>query len=161
VDRLSNGRFVLGLGTGYLKGEFRALGVDFDERNELFDEALDVLPLHWSGKPFTYAGRHFDARDTVALPRPANDSIPIWIGGNSARTIRRVAARAHGWMPLTSAVDISATSRTPHLASVHELARKIETLHEAAGARAREIDVAVAYTDPTVTTFARDGERHR
>ena len=44
VDKLSDGRFVLGAGTGYLKGEFRALGVDIDERNELFDEALDVLP---------------------------------------------------------------------------------------------------------------------
>ena len=54
VDRLSNGRFILGVGTRYLKAEYFALGVDFDERNTLFDEALDVLPLHWSGKPFDY-----------------------------------------------------------------------------------------------------------
>jgi probable F420-dependent oxidoreductase len=53
VDLLSGGRFILGVGTGYLKGEFRALGVDFEERNALFDEALDVLPLHWSGEPFS------------------------------------------------------------------------------------------------------------
>src|SRR5687768_13414278 len=86
VDRLSNGRFVLGVGAGYLKGEFQALGVDFDERNELFDEALEVLPLHWSGEPFNYKGRHFEARETVALPRPHQDPIPIWIGGNSALT---------------------------------------------------------------------------
>src|SRR6478735_394298 len=45
VDMISKGRFVLGAGTGYLKGEFFALGVDFDERNELFDEALDWMPL--------------------------------------------------------------------------------------------------------------------
>ena len=49
VDKLSDGSFILGVGTGYLKAEFFALGVDFDERNALFDEALDVLPLHWSG----------------------------------------------------------------------------------------------------------------
>src|SRR3954453_9722726 len=54
VDVLSGGRLILGLGTGYLKAEFRALGVDFDERNDLFDETLDVLPLHWSGEPFSY-----------------------------------------------------------------------------------------------------------
>ena len=45
LDRLSGGRFILGVGSGYLKTEFFALGVDFDERNALFDEALDVLPL--------------------------------------------------------------------------------------------------------------------
>ena len=44
VDLISNGRFILGIGTGYLKTEFFALGVDFEERNVLFDEALDVLP---------------------------------------------------------------------------------------------------------------------
>ena len=53
---LSGGRFILGVGTGYLKAEFAALGVDFDERNALFDEAIDVLPLHWSGEPFSVRG---------------------------------------------------------------------------------------------------------
>ncbi len=55
LDRLTNGRFILGVGTGYLKAEYFALGVDFEERNELFDEALDVMPMHWSGEPFDYA----------------------------------------------------------------------------------------------------------
>src|SRR3954452_5015805 len=59
VDIVSGGRLTLGLGAGYHKTEFHALGVDFDERNELFDEVLDVLPLHWSGEPFSYQGRHF------------------------------------------------------------------------------------------------------
>ena len=53
VDMISGGRFILGVGTGYLKTEFFALGVDFDERNALFDEALDVMPLHWSGEKFS------------------------------------------------------------------------------------------------------------
>jgi alkanesulfonate monooxygenase SsuD/methylene tetrahydromethanopterin reductase-like flavin-dependent oxidoreductase (luciferase family) len=48
-----------------IKSEYFALGVDFDECNALFDEVLDVLPLHWAGEPFSYAGRHFDARDVV------------------------------------------------------------------------------------------------
>jgi probable F420-dependent oxidoreductase len=83
VDKLSGGRFILGVGTGYLKAEFHALGVDFDERNTLLEEALDVLPLHWRGSPFTYQGLHFDARDVVGVPRPVQDPVPIWIGGNS------------------------------------------------------------------------------
>ena len=101
VDKLSNGRFILGVGTGYLKAEYFALGVDFDERNALFDEALDVLPLHWSGEPFDYQGTHFNCRGTIGRPRPVQIPIPIWIGGNAKLTLRRVAERAQGWMPLT------------------------------------------------------------
>jgi probable F420-dependent oxidoreductase len=161
LDRLSNGRFVLGVGVGYLKSEFHALGVDFDERNELFDEALEVIPLHWSGEPFTYEGRHFSARDVAARPRPVQDPIPIWIGGNSARARQRAADRAQGWMPLTSAVDISATTRSPHIASTAELARLVRDLHERAGARAGELDVVAVYADPTIGAPGRDVDRHR
>src|SRR5262245_1390772 len=161
VDKLSNGRFILGAGTGYLKTEFRALGVDFDERNALFDEALDVLPRFWSGEPFSYRGRHFDARDVIALPRPVQNPIPIWIGGNSKLTLRRVATRAQGWLPLLSHVDISATTRTPNLGSIEELADRIAELRELTGARAASLDIAGAYTDPTILAVDRDIARHR
>ena len=96
VDMMSNGRFILGVGTGYLKSEFYALGVDFDERNELFDEALDVLPLHWTGEPFSYEGKHFNAAASLAGPRPRAAPIPIWIGGNAKITLRRVADACTG-----------------------------------------------------------------
>jgi len=161
VDRLSNGRFILGVGTGYMKAEFHALGVDFDQRNDLFDEALDLLPLHWSGRPFDYAGRSFNARQAIGLPKPVQQPIPIWIGGNSALTRRRVAQRAQGWMPLTSAVDISATTRTPRIDSVEDLGRRIRALRVEAGDRADDIDIAVAYTDPTIARPDEDVERHR
>jgi len=161
VDRLSNGRFILGVGTGYMKAEFHALGVDFGARNDLLDEALDVLPLHWSGRPFDYEGRGFSARQAIGLPRPAQDPIPIWIGGNSALARQRVAQRAQGWMPLTGPVDISATTRTPRIDSVEDLGRRIRALREEAGDRADGIDVAVAYTDPTIARPEVDVERHR
>ena len=96
LDKLSSGRLILGLGAGYQKSEFHALGVDMDERGALFDEVLDCLPLHWSGEPFSYQGLHFDARDVIALPRPVQDPIPIWIGGNSKAARRRVAERGAG-----------------------------------------------------------------
>jgi probable F420-dependent oxidoreductase len=145
VDRLSNGRLILGAGTGYLKSEFAALGVPFEERNVRFDEALDVLPLHWSGAPFDYRGESFEARDTLALPKPTQDPIPIWIGGNSRRTLERVAARAQGWMPLTSTTDISSTTRTPHLESLEALGRAIAELRELAGDRGPSLDVLYAH----------------
>src|SRR6478735_6955033 len=71
LDILSRGRFVLGVGSGYLKAEFFALGVDFDERNALFDEAIEVMGLHWSGAPFDFEGRNFSARDLIARPAPS------------------------------------------------------------------------------------------
>ena len=113
VDKLSGGRFVLGLGAGYQKSEFYALGVDIDgAQRACSTRRLDVLPLHWSGEPFSYQGRHFDARDVIARPRPVQDPIPIWIGGNSKLSRRRVAERAQGWMPMFGPPELSATART-------------------------------------------------
>ena len=161
VDRLSHGRFVLGVGTGYHKTEFFALGVDFDERNALFDEALDVLPLAWSGDPFSYQGRHFGARDVIQRPRPTQQPIPIWIGGNSRLSRRRVAERAQGWMPMSGPAELATTTRTPHLGSADELAGLIAEVKELAGERAATLDFVAQYHPPELAADPRkDGERH-
>ncbi|MEU6644412.1 LLM class F420-dependent oxidoreductase [Saccharomonospora sp. NPDC046836] len=163
VDKLSGGRLILGLGTGYQKSEFHALGVDMDERNALFDEALDVLPLHWHGEPFSYAGRHFSARDVIARPRPVQSPVPVWIGGNSKPTHRRVAERAQGWLSMTGGAQLSATARTPALGSVSELAVTIAQLREAAAAagRTEEIDVSYSYSGEGIQQPAVEPDRHR
>lgn len=161
VDKLSKGRFILGLGTGYHKTEFYALGVDFEERNALFDEALEVLPLHWLGEPFSYKGRHFDARDVIGRPLPEQNPIPIWIGGNSEISLRRVAERAQGWMPLVGPRELSATVRTPVLTSFDEVRSKIARLQELAGERADQLDIVTSYPDLTIADTDTDVERHR
>ena len=160
ADILSGGRLILGAGTGYSKGEFHALGVDFDERNALFDEALDVLPLHWSGEPFSYAGRHFSAREVIGLPRPPQQPIPIWIGGNSTLTRRRVAQRANGWLPLLGSTTLFATTRTAAM-SAADLPRAIAQLRADAGPRGKDLDVAVSYTEPSLHAADADFGRHR
>ena len=162
VDKLSGGRFILGLGVGYNKSEYFALGVDFEERNALFDEALDVLPLHWKGEAFSYEGRHFSARDVIARPKPVQDPIPIWIGGNSKLSRRRVAQRAQGWMPMMGSPELSTTARTPMLASVDEVARAVTELREAAVAEGRSEPIDVLYSyHPSGGSFADEPERHR
>lgn len=163
VDKLSGGRLVLGLGTGYQKSEYHAVGVDFDERNALFDEALDALPLHWRGEPFSYRGTHFDARDVIARPRPVQAPIPIWIGGNSALSRRRVAERAQGWMPLLGPPTLNVTARTPALSSLADVADAIAGVRDAARAAGRrdEIDVVYPYQDPGLATPEVDADRHR
>lgn len=159
VDMISGGRFILGVGTGYLKGEFFALGVDFDERNELFDEALEVMRLHWSGERFSYEGKHFNARDIVARPSP-KQQIPIWIGGNARITRRRVAEKAQGWMPMIAPAEVATTTRTVHLEGMDDVAAKIVEIKELAGDRAAELDFLMLYTDTSILD-GTDVERHR
>jgi probable F420-dependent oxidoreductase len=161
VDRISDGRFVLGVGTGYLKAEFFALGVRFDERNELFDEALELLPLHWSGEEFDYTGKHFNCRGTIGLPRPVRQPIPIWIGGNSTMTLRRVAERAQGWMPLSASPRLFATVRSPEISSHDDLRKRMAMLQEFAGARFDELEIVGSYTDHSMYDLGNDNERHR
>lgn len=160
VDLISKGRMILGAGTGYLKGEFFALGVDFDERNALFDEALDVLPLHWSGEPFSYEGTYFNARNIVARPSPSRP-IPIWLGGNSKLTRRRVAARAQGWMPMSGPPEMATTTRTAHLGGLDDIAAAVREMKDMAGDRADDLDVMILYTDDSILEPGRDVERHR
>jgi probable F420-dependent oxidoreductase len=163
LDKVSGGRLVLGLGAGYRSGEFAALGVDMAERNALFDEVLDVLPLHWSGEPFSYRGRHFEARDVIALPRPAQDPIPIWIGGNSRLSRRRVAERAQGWLPMLVPPEFSATSRTAAISSLPELAEHIRDVRDAASAAGRTDPIAVQspYMDRSIGSPTVEADRHR
>ena len=161
VDIVSGGRFILGAGVGYNKSEFHALGVDFDERNALFDEALDVLPMHWSGEPFSYTGRHFSARDVIARPKPPQQPIPIWLGGNSKLTRRRVAQRANGWMPMLGPDWLFTTARTAAMSAGEELAAAIAQLRADAGERGGDLDISAAYTEPSVHDPGTDWARHR
>lgn len=137
LDKCSGGRAVLGMGVGYLKSEYFALGVDFEERNALFDEALDVLPLHWKGEPFSYEGLHFNARNVIARPAPVQDPIPMWIGGNSKLSRRRAATKAQGWMPMAGPPELSTTTRTVAITGLEQLAEMIGEVQDAAEAAGR------------------------
>ncbi|MEV3960362.1 LLM class F420-dependent oxidoreductase [Nocardia sp. NPDC050193] len=163
LDKLSGGRAVLGIGTGYLKGEFHAVGVAFEERNTLFDEALDVLPLHWKGEPFSYIGKHFSAREVQARPTPVQQPIPIWIGGNSALSRRRVVRAAQGWIPMSGGVELSTTARTPELGTIAGLARKIADIRSAAADNGRtgHIDLVYSYSHTGLTGPGTDPGPHR
>jgi probable F420-dependent oxidoreductase len=164
VDKLSGGRLILGLGAGYQKSEFFALGVDAAERAALFDEALDVLPLHWKGEPFTYKGLHFDARNVIARPKPVQDPIPIWIGGNTAAARRRAATKGQGWLPMMAPPEVAATAQTTPITSREQLAGLIQGVKDAAAAagRTEPLDFTSSYNDATLSVRpAADADRHR
>lgn len=145
VDVLSGGRFTLAAGAGYLKAEFAALGVDHDERNALFDEALDVVREVWTSDEVTVAGRHFDARGVAGVPRPVGrPHPPIWIGGNSGAARQRVAERGDGWCPFPAPAGLARTARTVALDTPERLSAALDDLRarvEAAGRDPAAIDV--------------------
>ncbi len=153
LDRLSGGRVTLGVGTGYLKGEYRALGVDFDERNTLFDQSIDVLRAAWSGESVVVDTPGPSTRGTTSLPTPTQNPVPIWIGGNSRLTRRRVVAGAQGWMPMWNPVGQSAITRTAPLETLTELQAMVEAMRSDACASGRADHLDVAVTPPPGSDF--------
>lgn len=129
LDVVSGGRVVVGTGAGYLRSEFAALGVDFDERNHLTDEAIDAMRAAWRGEPFAFTGTHFAAENALALPRPTQQpGPPIWIGGNSNLAIRRAVEKGDGWLPMPSPAQASRLLRTPPLETVDDLRARMDYL---------------------------------
>jgi probable F420-dependent oxidoreductase len=155
LDRLSNGRLILGCGTGYLKEEFDALGVDFDERNALFDESLEVLRKTWSAQTVKVRGRHFDAVRNTAHPAPAQNRIPIWIGGNSKLSRRRAVEKAEGWMPMPNPRSLGGRRRTVHIDGLDDLRRLVEDLRDRAKEIGRTTPIDVFF--PAIAGIGPDG----
>lgn len=98
LDVLSGGRVIVGVGAGHVREEFDAMGVPFEERGAILDDAIDGLRAVLSSMPTTVTGR-FAFEDLHVGPRPVQDHVPIWIGGSGAPALRRVAARGDGWIP--------------------------------------------------------------
>lgn len=138
LDRLSGGRLVVGVGSGYLSSEFLALGVDFDQRNSLFDEGIEVMKGVWSTPPFDHSGEHFSAKGVAAIPGPLTPGgPPIIVGGNSGLSRRR-AARLDGWSPMLLSPEIAASTRTRPLTSIEDLAKGITDVKQAAADQGNE-----------------------
>jgi probable F420-dependent oxidoreductase len=164
VDVLSKGRLVLALGAGYLRSEFAALGVDFAERNDLLDEAVAAMTGIWSTDAFSFAGKHFNAIGQTARPRPVQQPVPMWFGGNSVRARKRAARAGQGWAPLMNDPTAATTNRTALLDTPRKLAAAVEQLREFLVAEGRDpaaVDVQVE--TPHAGTWASEKglERHR
>jgi len=126
LDHLSHGRVVLGVGTGYLPKEFRALGVDFDERNELADEAIVAMRRAWTDDVVVMTGRHWKAEGNTMLPHPVQPGgPPIFVGGNSRRAIRRAVELGDGWLPMPYAGN-AISRRTAPITSIDELRARLD-----------------------------------
>ena len=131
LDVFSGGRVTLGVGAGYLKAEYRALGVDFERRNDLVDEYLRALKAALTGQEFTFKGSGYEALGNRIQPGPIQKPHPpLLVGGNSKRAIRRAAELGDSWCPFFTPKQVSATSRTAEMADEKDLAEGIKYLHE-------------------------------
>ncbi|HET8883407.1 MAG TPA: TIGR03619 family F420-dependent LLM class oxidoreductase [Solimonas sp.] len=131
LDLYSRGRVTLGLGAGYLKGEYKALGVDFERRNEIMDDYLIALKKALSGEEFTHNGDGYEAPGNRIRPGPVQKPHPpLLVGGNSKRAIRRAAELADGWNPFFTPAQLSSTARTAAMTGEEDLAGGLAYLRE-------------------------------
>lgn len=100
VDQFAPGRIVLGLGNGWMREEFDAVGVPFERRGARFDEYIRALRAIWSGQPASFDGEFYRWVRAGFLPAPTKP-IPIIVGGHSDAALRRAARLGDGWAIVT------------------------------------------------------------
>jgi probable F420-dependent oxidoreductase len=119
LDALSGGRLTLGVGIGWQKEEYEAVGVPYRDRGRRLDECIDSMRVLWSEDPASFHGRHFDFERVHFDTKPASpDGVPIVIGGSSEFAARRAGRRGNGFYP--------------YVISPEDYAKRIETLRAAA-----------------------------
>ena len=99
LDRLSGGKVELGLGVGWMKEEFDALGVPWERRGARNDEYIAAMRALWAGPHAEFHGEFVDFPPVTCSPRPVQASIPILVGGDTDVAIRRAARLADGYFP--------------------------------------------------------------
>ena len=99
VDRLSNGRFIFGVGVGWLAEEFQGLGISFDRRAQRTREYIDVMRKLWAERTTSHQGEFVNFTSVLSYPKPVSEKgVPVWFGGESGPALRRVAEYGDGWI---------------------------------------------------------------
>lgn len=138
LDRLSNGRFTLGVGIGWDAVEFANVGVEFGDRAGRTDEALRLLRHLFDEGSGPFEGKRFGFETGVFVPRPS-DGLRIMVGGISDAALRRVARYADVWQSLPTPAD--------------EFAERVERLRRDAQ-RPVEVGLRTEWSDPATTVDA-------
>ncbi len=103
LDHLSRGRVLLGIGVGWLKEEFEALGVPFEDRGRRTDEYIGVLRELWGAEKPTFDGEFVQFKDAYCRPQPVKGHVPIIVGGHSPAAARRAGRLGDGFFPARGA----------------------------------------------------------
>ena len=147
LDVLSGGRITLGVGTGWLKEEFEALGSPaFDARGAVTDEWLAIFKQLWSQSPASFDGRFYRYTAIHCEPFPVQKPHPpIWVGGHSRAALRRTARHGDGWHPVGA---VAASPLPPQEMSTH-----LDTLKQLTAAEGRDFSaLTISYKAPLYDT---------
>jgi alkanesulfonate monooxygenase SsuD/methylene tetrahydromethanopterin reductase-like flavin-dependent oxidoreductase (luciferase family) len=151
LDHLSGGRLTLGVGAGSRTHEFASFGDpgELRDRAAILDEGLAIIEGLWSGRPFSFAGEHFNLTEATFLPVPLQrPRIPIWVAATwPVRAPLRRAARWDGVWPLRRAPDGTSVPLTPE--DIRGVREAIDQERAAAGRDPNEpFDILVAGITP-------------
>jgi probable F420-dependent oxidoreductase len=128
IDRLSEGRLLLGVGIGWMEEEFAAMGAPFAERGRVGDEQLEIARLLLTEERCSYRGDFYEFGDIAFYPKAHGDRLPIWVGGEGRPALRRAGRFGDAWFPYFVRI-------TPA-----ELRARFETVREEAAAQDRVAD---------------------
>ena len=103
LDHMSGGRVLLGVGVGWLREEFEALGASFHDRGARMDECIAVMRELWSAERPSFRGRFFRFDGAHCRPRPVDGTVPIIVGGHSKAAARRAGRLGDGFFPARGA----------------------------------------------------------
>lgn len=106
IDFLSGGRFMLGVGTGWLREEYEALGTPFERRGARFDDYITAMKKVWSGDVVEHEGEFVKMSGFKSHPLPVQEPhLPVIIGGTSKPAYRRVAQHGDGWFAPSAGIE--------------------------------------------------------
>lgn len=109
LDMLSGGRFSLGVGIGWLREEFQALGVPFEKRGARFDDYMEAMQKVWSGDVVEHDSEFISWHGFKSYPIPGNKKVPVVIGGDKGKAYKRIAKYADGWFaPVADPAQLAA-----------------------------------------------------
>ena len=106
LDTLSGGRVRLGVGVGWQRSEYEALGEDFQTRGRRMDDAIRLLHKYWADERIEFDSPHYPIQAMAMEPKPPQGAdIPIWIGGTRPAALKRVVELGDGWMGMHAPGD--------------------------------------------------------
>ena len=157
ADVVSDGRFELGLGAGYIPVEYQMAGISFDHgavRFERLAETVQIAKLAFAGEPFSFDGTHYQVRDYTPYPRPVQrPGPPVLLGGGGRRLLTFAAAHADIVSILPAAAPEGGL-RATHL-SLSSLNDKAALVRKAAAARSTDLEINILIFDVVITTDRR------
>jgi probable F420-dependent oxidoreductase len=159
LDLVSDGRVELGLGAGWMKTDYTALGLSYDRPGTRIDrlaEALQVVKGAWDDEPFSFEGKHYTIRDYEGIPKPVQKPRPpIVVGGGGPRLLRLAGREADivGINPSLRAGAVSNDAASDSLAEMID--KKVSWIREGAGGRFDDLELQIRYFFAAITDDRR------